>query len=185
MNNSIEKAALDLFHKSIHELSAVEHNVLSRFIERRHVAHDPTEEYLGRMTFGQRLADKVAAIGGSWGFIITFGAVMAAWVILNTFVLAKSGKEFDPYPYILLNLFLSMMASIQAPVIMMSQNRQSAKDRNDATHDYEVNLKAELEILELHRKLDALREQQWTDLIALQQEQIRLLEQVLADRRRA
>ena len=180
MDNKIEKAAVQLFNKSLHELSAAEHHVLDRFLERKHVARNTIAEYSDQMTFGQRLADRVAAIGGSWGFIIGFAAVITCWVVLNSLILAKAGKDFDPYPYILLNLFLSMIASIQAPVIMMSQNRQAVKDRLDATHDYEVNLKAELEILELHRKMDELREQQWSGLLALQQEQIRLLEGLVA-----
>lgn len=108
------------------------------------------------LTFGQRIADKVATFGGSWTFIITFGAVLVAWILLNTVVLTT--RPFDPYPYILLNLFLSMLAALQAPVIMMSQNRQAAKDRLKADMDYDVNLKAELEIAQLHRKVDNLIE---------------------------
>ena len=176
MDMKIEEAAVQLFNKSLHELSAAEHHVLSLFLERKHVARNTIAEYSDQMTFGQRLADRVAAIGGSWGFIIGFATIIICWVALNSIILARSGKDFDPYPYILLNLFLSMIASIQAPVIMMSQNRQAVKDRLDATHDYEVNLKAELEILELHRKMDDLREQQWAGLLALQQEQIGLLQ---------
>jgi uncharacterized membrane protein len=182
MDINLEKAAVQLFNKGIHELSAAEHYVLRQFLKRKPVARNVREEYKDQMSFGQRLADKVAVIGGSWGFIITFGTVMVCWVVLNSIVLARSGEDFDPYPYILLNLFLSMIASIQAPVIMMSQNRQAAKDRLDATHDYEVNLKAELEILELHRKMDDLREQQWAELLALQQEQILLLKKLLEAR---
>ena len=101
------------------------------------------------------------------------------WVILNSFILIRSHNDFDPYPYILLNLFLSMIASIQAPVIMMSQNRQAAKDRLDAAHDYEVNLKSELEILGVHEKLDDLRDKKWMALIDMQQQQISLLEELL------
>src|SRR5207248_5663226 len=133
-------------------------------------------------TFGQRLADKIATFGGSWTFIIIFGAILLIWIALNSFLLLYRTGPFDPYPYILLNLFLSMLAALQAPVIMMSQNRQAAKDRMDAAHDYEVNLKAELEILALHEKLDALREQQWSELIFMQQEQIKLLTQLLRER---
>ncbi len=126
--------------------------------------------------FGQRAADAVARFGGSWTFIILFAIVLGAWVLLNSWLMARNGgKGFDPYPYILLNLFLSMLASIQAPVILMSQNRQGEKDRLDARNDYEINLKAELEIMSLHEKMDALKVQQWEELIALQQEQIRLL----------
>jgi len=105
------------------------------------------------------------------------------WVVLNSYVLLQLGKPFDPFPYILLNLFLSMLAAIQAPVILMSQNRQSHKDRLSAEHDYEVNLKAELEIMALHQKMDGLRENQWSDLISLQQEQLRLLTRMYEDLR--
>lgn len=123
---------------------------------RTHVSRNVNIEQEERMTLGERVADKVAAFGGSWTFIIIFGAVMVVWVILNTAALFS--RHFDPYPYILLNLFLSMIAAIQAPVIMMSQNRQSAKDRLQADQDYEVNLKSELEVAQLHRKLDHLFE---------------------------
>src|SRR5262249_18641388 len=109
-----------------------------------------------RMTLGQRVADRVAAFGGSWTFILIFAAVMLVWVVLNTAAVLR--HHFDPYPYILLNLFLSMIAAIQAPVIMMSQNRQAAKDRLQADQDYQVNMKAELEVAQLHRKLDHLHE---------------------------
>jgi uncharacterized membrane protein len=114
------------------------------------------------MTLGARVADKVASFGGSWTFIIIFAVIILIWVILNSAALLV--RHFDPYPYILLNLFLSMIAAIQAPVIMMSQNRQATKDRLQADQDYQVNLKAELEVAQLHRKLDHLHErleQQW------------------------
>jgi uncharacterized membrane protein len=131
--------------------------------------------------FGQRAADAVARFGGSWTFIMLFAVVLVCWVVLNSVLLAHGAHQpFDPYPYILLNLFLSMLASIQAPVILMSQNRQSEVDRQNAQNDYEVNLKAELEILALHEKMDALKVRQWDELIALQQEQIRLLRQMSA-----
>jgi uncharacterized membrane protein len=107
---------------------------------------------------------------------------MLAWVGLNAFLLASAAKTFDPYPYILLNLFLSMLAAIQAPIILMSQNRQSEKDRVTAGHDYEVNLKAELEIMLLHEKIDLLRDTQWAELLGIQKEQSRLLAALLASR---
>ena len=125
------------------------------------------------MTFGQRLADRVAEFGGSWTFIIIFFSALVAWVILNSYILARMGYEFDPYPYILLNLFLSMLAAFQAPVIMMSQNRQAAKDRADMAHDYEVNLKSEMELMQLHDKLDLLVQQKWQSLIDSQAQQMR------------
>lgn len=115
---------------------------------------DPNEIFAERSTFGDRLADRVAAIGGSWNFIIGFTVFLVAWAILNTVVLAANA--FDPFPYIFLNLMLSMVAALQAPVIMMSQNRQAAKDRLAARLDYETNLRAEAEIATLHSKVDAL-----------------------------
>jgi uncharacterized membrane protein len=123
---------------------------------RTQVSRNPNVEEEERLTFGQRIADKVASFGGSWTFIILFGVVLTIWVILNSTALLRN--HFDPYPYILLNLFLSMIASIQAPVIMMSQNRLSSKDRLKSDLDYEVNLKAELEVAHLHRKVDHIYE---------------------------
>jgi CRP/FNR family transcriptional regulator, cyclic AMP receptor protein len=123
---------------------------------RTRVARNLNVEEQERMTLGQRIADKVASFGGSWTFISIFVVVMLVWVLLNSTVLLS--RHFDPYPYILLNLFLSMIAAIQAPVIMMSQNRQAAKDRLKGDLDYEVNLKAELEVAQLHRKVDNLYE---------------------------
>ncbi|GAA4023715.1 DUF1003 domain-containing protein [Sphingomonas swuensis] len=109
-------------------------------------------------TFGQRLADRVARVGGSWGFIISFTLVLFGWMLLNTDVLKHWGMVFDPYPFIFLNLMLSTLAAIQAPIIMMSQNRQSQKDRRDAQVDFETNIRAELAIVRLHRKVDLLLE---------------------------
>jgi CRP/FNR family cyclic AMP-dependent transcriptional regulator len=123
---------------------------------RTQVSRNPNVEEEERLTFGQRIADKVASFGGSWTFIIIFGVVLAVWVVLNSSALLRN--HFDPYPYILLNLFLSMIASVQAPVIMMSQNRLSSKDRLKSDLDYQVNLKAELEVAHLHRKIDHIYE---------------------------
>jgi uncharacterized membrane protein len=124
-------------------------------------------------SFGERLADHVAAVGGSWGFIIGFGVLLAVWMGWNTLV--GKGLSFDVYPFIFLNLMLSMLAAIQAPVIMMSQNRAAARDREAAEHDYLVNLRAELEIMHLHDKMDALREKQMLELLKRQNEAIKLL----------
>jgi uncharacterized membrane protein len=144
--------------------------------ERLRMAHsasaDLDEEHATR---GMRAADAVAKFGGSWTFVGLFAAVMFGWVAVNGYLLAHRGSTFDPYPYILLNLFLSMLAAIQAPIILMSQNRQSQKDRITAEHDYEINLKAELEIMLLHEKVDALRLHQWDELLNLQKEQLALL----------
>lgn len=129
-------------------------------------------------TLGQRAADAVARFGGSWTFIMLFTLVLVAWVLLNSyFLLRGGGKPFDPFPYILLNLFLSMLASIQAPVILMSQNRQGEIDRRNAANDYEINLKAELEIMALHEKMDEFKQQ----LLDMQKEQLRLLNSLCAD----
>lgn len=159
-----------------------EQKVIRHFADRLHITYNTNRRFQDELTFGQRLADRVATFGGSWTFILIFSVILLSWVVLNSFILAYRGKAFDPYPYILLNLFLSMIAALQAPVIMMSQNRQAMKDRLDAAHDYEINLKAELEIMALHEKLDTLKEQQWRELIFLQQEQIRLLTQLLDER---
>jgi uncharacterized membrane protein len=147
--------------------------------ERKHISKNTAIAHDDSKTTGQRAADAVAKFGGSWTFIILFGVVLVCWVVLNTFILANYKQAFDPYPYILLNLFLSMLASIQAPIILMSQNRQSELDRKNAEHDYEVNLKAELEIMLLHEKVDLLREGQWSELIAIQKEQLDLLKNLI------
>ena len=139
------------------------------------MAHYP---HHGQLTFGERLADRVAAFGGSWTFIMLFWIVLIGWIILNSLPTVR-GHAFDPYPYILLNLVLSMLAALQAPIIMMSQNRQAAKDRLQARLDYEVNLRAELEIAELHAKIDGLRNEQLAEMIQVQREQIRLTTAIL------
>jgi uncharacterized membrane protein len=132
-----------------------ERRVLHSALSGEILARDVNATILAETSFGDRLADAIARIGGSWGFIIFFFGFLAFWVLANTVVLA--GGAFDPYPFIFLNLVLSMIAAVQAPIIMMSQNRAAARDRLDASHDYEINLKAEIEILALHEKLDAMR----------------------------
>ena len=147
--------------------------ILQHVAERTVVSRDVGQEIRKEATFGERLADKVAEFGGSWTFISLFGVVLVLWTGVNSLVLVTGA--FDPYPFIFLNLMLSMLAAIQAPIIMMSQNRQSAKDRLTAQHDYEVNLKAELEIMALHEKFDQMRTEQLTQMLTQQQEQIKLL----------
>jgi uncharacterized membrane protein len=171
--------ALALFGAPFETLDNKAQRVAQHIAERKHIAKDISQEQKANSTFGQRAADAVAAFGGSWTFIGLFGATLVCWVGLNSFFLGHYGRVFDSYPYILLNLVLSMLAAVQAPIILMSQNRQAQKDRLVAEHDYEVNLKAELEIMLLHEKIDRLREDQWTALLAIQQEQIRLLEKLL------
>src|ERR1051325_4691149 len=182
MSNHLRDFVKKRFQVGLDALPEREHRVVQHFGDRRHICRDTNLEFEKKKTFGQRLADRVAAFGGSWTFIIIFAVILCSWVLLNSFILARSGDSFDVYPYILLNLFLSMLAAVQAPVILMSQNRQGVKDRLDAAHDSEVNLKAELEILSLHEKLDELREMKWAELIGMQQEQIRLLTQLLKGR---
>jgi uncharacterized membrane protein len=130
-------------------------------------------------SFGERLADRVAAVGGSWGFIIAFGVILVVWMGWNA-VTKGHLLAFDPYPFIFLNLMLSMLAAIQAPVIMMSQNRAAVRDRQAAEHDYVVNLRAELEIMHLHDKIDAMREKQMLEMLKRQNEAIRLLKAQVA-----
>jgi uncharacterized membrane protein len=182
MNNHLRDFAKKRFNVDLDALPEPEQRVIHHYGERLHISRNTNREFEKKLTFGQRLADKVATFGGSWMFILIFAAILLSWVLLNSFILVRRGDSFDPYPYILLNLFLSMLAAIQAPVILMSQSRQAAKDRVDAAHDYEVNLKAELEILSLHEKLDELSEKKWVELILLQQEQIQLLTQLLKER---
>src|ERR1041384_4974545 len=157
MNNHLRDFVKRRFKVSLDSLPEREHRIVQHVGERLPISHDTNLEFEKKSTFGQRLADRVAAFGGSWTFIIIFAAILLAWVLLNTLILVRQNASFDPYPYILLNLFLSMLAAVQAPVILMSQNRQGIKDRLDAAHDYEVNLKAELEILSLHGQADGMR----------------------------
>lgn len=161
------------------ELSAEERRVLTRMAKRRRISRNANDEIADDRSRGERLADQVAAFGGSWGFVVGFLVFLLVWSLLNSAVLPPLGEAFDPYPYVFLNLILSMLAAIQAPIIMMSQNRQSAKDRIAANLDYEVNLKAELEIMSLHDKMDRLRSQQLEALIRQQSEQIALLRALL------
>lgn len=182
MNNHPQEQFKKLILEKMETFTRQERELIRRIIERNHVVRNVNSEFDEQLTFGQKLADAVAKFGGSWTFIIIFGCILLTWVILNSVVLARLKEAFDPYPYILLNLFLSMLASIQAPIIMMSQNRQAAKDRMDAAHDYEVNLKAEMEIEALHQKLDELRDIRWAELVEMQQEQIRLLTKLLEEK---
>lgn len=179
MNNSPQEQVMALLLKKLNESTKQEQEIIHHLLKREHITRNINKEFDTQLTFGQRVADKVASFGGSWTFIFIFGAFLVVWIVINSLVLAHSRNAFDPFPYILLNLLLSMTAAIQAPVIMMSQNRQADKDRMDAAHDYEVNLKAEMEIAALHEKLDLLREKQWADLVSMQQEQIELLQKLL------
>lgn len=168
--------ARDLLQKERGELTSLDEQVIEALRDEELLAANVNTEFHERLTFGQRIADKVAAFGGSWNFIGLFAAIIAVWMLLNIgFLLAR---PFDPYPFILLNLALSTLAAFQAPVIMMSQNRQSAKDRLQAEYDYRVNLKAELEIRILHAKMDQLLTNQWQRLIEIQEVQMDLMEEL-------
>ncbi|NBB65772.1 DUF1003 domain-containing protein [Pseudomonas sp. ODNR1LW] len=155
------------------ELDADERQVVDSAAARRPVSRDINETFDDRQSFGDRLADRVASFGGSWTFLIAFAAFLGVWTVLN---LILGRQAFDPYPFIFLNLMLSMVAAAQAPIIMMSQNRQATKDRLDAGNDYQVNLKAEIEIMALLDKVE--------HLTARQQEQTEMIERLLADKGR-
>ncbi|EDX80119.1 MAG: hypothetical protein B7Y85_03990 [Brevundimonas sp. 32-68-21] len=159
--------------KETHELAANEASVVRSAAERRPISEDVNEAFDDRQSFGDRLADRVAEFGGSWTFLIAFGLFLVTWTLIN---LVLRRDAFDPYPFIFLNLMLSMIAAAQAPIIMMSQNRQASKDRLDAGNDYQVNLKAEIEIMALLDKVE--------HLTARQQEQTELIERLLAEKER-
>lgn len=178
MNDRIKSAVGEILESPEINLTNFERHVLQSILKKNTISRDTQSEFEDNRTLGERLSDQVAKFGGSWTFIIVFICFLIGWILLNTFLLSKRGETFDPYPYILLNLFLSMTAAVQAPIIMMSQNRQSEKDRLQAKNDYEVNLKAELEIQRLHEKVDDLHTGEWARLLELQGRQIRLLERL-------
>lgn len=171
--------AQKLLKVELEKLPTDERIIVERFISRGRIARNIQREFDAQLTFGEKMADRVAATGGSWSFIIGFMIFLIGWMALNVFVLMQ--KAFDPYPFILLNLVLSSLAALQAPVIMMSQNRQGEIDRMQAQNDYEVNIKAELEILQLHEKINELRENDWTNLMTMQQQQIELMQKTLEE----
>jgi len=162
----------EVLEDEIGELSALDQEVIESLEQHEILSSDIEKQF----TFGERLSDRIAEFGGSWKFLITFGAVILIWIAINGIMLAT--RAFDPYPFILLNLVLSCLAAVQAPVIMMSQNRAEARDRLRAENDYKVNLKAELEIRHLHEKIDHLLRKQYNRLFEIQQIQIELLEEI-------
>jgi uncharacterized membrane protein len=164
------------------DLTSLERSVVESLARHETLSANVEAEFQKKLTIGERLADQIAEFGGSWGFISAFGGFILVWVLINTIVLIV--RPFDPYPFILLNLFLSCLAAIQAPVIMMSQNRQEARDRLRSENDYRVNLKAELEIRHLHEKLDHLLQHQWERLMEIQQIQIELMNEITTERRK-
>ena len=168
------KKFLSYLEEEYQKLNEMETNLVSKIAQRGRVSKAVNDEFEEKLTFGNRIADKVAKFGGSWTFIIFFGGFMLFWMVINSIILAS--RPFDVYPYILLNLMLSALAALQAPVIMMSQNRQADKDRLQAQNDYEINLMAEMEIRDLHDKLDSLRYKQWHELWQMQKRQLEVLE---------
>jgi uncharacterized membrane protein len=177
MDHNVRELAQHLLRKGFDDLTERERRVISRIANRVQIAQNVNSVFDEQLSLGERLSDRISAFGGSWPFIILFGLTLTIWIAVNSVFLAR--RAFDPYPYILLNLVLSMLAAIQAPVIMMSQNRQAAKDRVAAAHDYEVNLKAELEIMGLHDKLDELRQQHLAKFLERQEHQLELIEKLV------
>ncbi len=180
---AINNARLDhvraLLEAQLGELSHLDEAVLKSLHEHELLSERPAAaEDDAASTFGERVADHIASFGGSWTFILSFGGFLLLWIGLNVVVLAT--RAFDPYPFILLNLILSCLAALQAPVIMMSQNRQEARDRRRAENDYKVNLKAELEIRHLHEKMDYMLHQHATRLMEVQETQLELMREVTA-----
>jgi len=167
----------DILETEKGELSALEAEVVKGMREQEVIARNVNLEFERKLTLGERVADRVAEFGGSWSFIIFFGVVILIWIMINSYVLLA--RPFDPYPYIFLNLVLSCIAAFQAPFIMMSQNRQEARDRLRAENDYRVNLQAELEIRQLNAKLDQLLTHQWQRLLEIQQIQAELMQGLL------
>lgn len=157
------------------ELNKLEREVVSSLTENDIVSQDVDSDFQTKLTMGQRIADKVADFGGSWTFIIIFGLILFLWMFINSYLLLK--HPFDPYPYILLNLALSTLAAIQAPIIMMSQNRSEDRDRRRSIQDYKINLKTELELRLLHQKMDHLLNQQWKRLMEIQEVELDLLDE--------
>jgi uncharacterized membrane protein len=166
----------EVLQDEIGELSALDNEVIESLHQHEILARNIAEQFERKLTFGERLSDRIASFGGSWRFIILFGVVLVLWIILNAALLLNRG--FDPYPFILLNLILSCLAAMQAPIIMMSQNRAELRDRLRSENDYKINLKAELEIRHLHEKIDHLLRRQYNRLFEIQQIQVELLEEL-------
>lgn len=166
----------EVLQDEIGELSELDREVIESLRENELLSSDIGKQFQKELTFGERLSDRIAEFGGSWRFLIAFGVVLLIWIVTNGILLVT--HAFDPYPFILLNLILSCIAAVQAPIIMMSQNRAEARDRQRAENDYKVNLKAELEIRHLHEKIDHLLSRQYNRLFEIQQIQIELLEEL-------
>src|SRR5437762_10773260 len=157
----------EVLEEEIGELSALDQEVVESLEQHEILSADISSQFERKLTFGERLSDHIAEFGGSWKFLITFGAIILVWIAGNAVLLAT--RPFDPYPFILLNLILSCLAAVQAPIIMMSQNRAESRDRLRAENDYKINLKAELEIRHLHEKIDHLLRRQYNRPFEIQQ----------------
>ncbi len=184
MQKTVADLARRWFRQDPEQLGEMESRVLHSAIHREAISRDQNQVYDRVSSRGERIADTIARVGGSWTFIIGFIIFLLLWTLANVWLLGR--QRFDPYPFVFLNLILSMLAALQAPVIMMAQNRQAARDRLDAAHDYEVNLKAEIEIMGLHEKLDEMRHK---DVLILREQvdklaaQLARLEQALSPER--
>nr|WP_294859222.1 DUF1003 domain-containing protein [uncultured Fluviicola sp.] len=176
LNSYREKYLSDMMQEQMGELTSLDKTVLAALSEKK-LLSDQLEDETAVDTLGQRVADKVATFGGSWTFIISFMTFLLAWIAFNVFFLLNKG--FDPYPFILLNLILSCLAALQAPVIMMSQNRQEEKDRERSKKDYMINLKSEVEIRLLHDKIDHLIIHQQQELLEMQKIQLDTMKDLL------
>ena len=177
--DEVTQLARQLLDSGVTRLSEREQRVILHIAKRSHVARNVNSVLAEQQTMGERLADRVAQFGESWTFITIFTGMLMAWIVLNSVALVRIGGGFDPYPYIFLNLILSMVAALQAPVILMSQNRQAARDRLAASLDYEVNLKAEVEIMALHDKLDRVRVEHLEGLLQDQTQRVEELDKLV------
>jgi uncharacterized membrane protein len=176
VNKARLKHAEEMSQHEVEDLLELKRQVAESLLQQQTLTKNVDQEFEATSTRGERIADKVASFGGSWTFIIIFGVILFIWMGINTTILLA--KPFDPFPYIFLNLILSCLAAIQAPVIMMSQNRQEAKDRMRGENDYKVNLKAELEIQHINEKIDKLLNDQWKHLLEIQQMQMEMIEEL-------
>lgn len=176
LGNERKEYVKEVLHDEIGELSSLDEEVVESLRQHEILSSDLSKQFDRTLTFGEQLSDHIAEFGGSWKFIITFGTVLVVWIIINAAILVT--RAWDPYPFILLNLILSCLAALQAPIIMMSQNRAAVRDRLHADNDYKINLKAELEIRHLHEKIDHLLRRQYNRLFEIQQIQIELLEEL-------
>jgi uncharacterized membrane protein len=182
LNDLLTDYVEDVLEDEIGEITELERSVIESLRKNELISEKPADDaMLASRTFGERLADGIAEFGGSWRFILLFFGFIMLWIAANV-LLWKAGDSPDPYPFILLNLMLSCLASLQAPIIMMSQNRQEARDREHSRQDYQINLKAELEIRHLHEKMDHLLQNHSRRLLEIQEIQVQLLQQLLAER---